>query len=191
TEADAQRAGDALPEPSMEIELSDVAEPAPFAPLPEPTMEIELVEPEPPAPAPVAQVPAPLPVPASVPAAATEAWVTGEHRVILHTVEGHVLRGTLRNANLLAPEIPLELQPGQPPERVPASRAKAVFFMLSSGQPQPNPEGSKIRITFHDGRQVPGYATAHASDAAGFFVVPVDNRTNTARIFVYRSSIQA
>ena len=195
TEADASADGGALPVPSLEFDLSEVQPPSPSVSLPEPSMEIELVEPEvlePPPPAAPPAPPAPAPqAPAPVAAAPSEAWVRGEHRVILHTVEGHVLRGTLRDANLLAAEIPLELQPGQPPERVPASRAKAVFFMLSSGQPQPNPEGSKIRITFHDGRQVPGYATAHASDAAGFFVVPVDNRTNTARIFVYRSSIQA
>jgi len=145
-----------------------------------------------PAPAPrVESVPEPAELDFSFAAPAANSYVVGEHRVILHTSEGHVKRGIVRDVDLLSAEIPLHTQPGQPPEAVSRDRLKAIFFMLTAGEPQPAPEGSKIRITFSDGRQVAGYASGHRSGAGGFFMVPADNRTNTARIFVYRPSVQA
>jgi hypothetical protein len=48
-----------------------------------------------------------------------------------------------------------------------------------------------VRVTFSDGRQMAGFSRDFSVGAQGFFFTPADNRTNTARIFVYRSNVQA
>jgi hypothetical protein len=117
--------------------------------------------------------------------------VEGEHRVIIHTLEGQVKRGTIRDADLLDEVISLEQQSGFAPEQIPGKRVKAIFFMLTAGARQPQGEGQKIRVTFNDGRQVAGFSQDFKGTTPGFFVIPADQRTNTARIFIYRSSVQA
>ncbi|WP_443651637.1 DUF6982 domain-containing protein, partial [Corallococcus terminator] len=128
---------------------------------------------------------------AAVLAGSAHSFVEGEHRVIIHTVEGQVKRGTIRDADLLEDTISLEQQSGFAPERIPGKRVKAIFFMLAAGARQPQAEGSKIRVTFNDGRQVAGFSQDFKGPTPGFFVIPADNRTNTARIFIYRASVQA
>jgi hypothetical protein len=118
-------------------------------------------------------------------------FVEGEHRVIIHTIEGQVKRGIIRDVDLLEESIALEQQTGFAPERIPGKRVKAIFFMLPPGGRQPQAEGQKVRVTFSDGRQMAGFSRDFSEGAQGFFFTPVDNRTNTARIFVYRSNVQA
>jgi hypothetical protein len=128
---------------------------------------------------------------AVVDSAPITSFVEGEHRVIIHTVEGQVKRGTIRDADLLDEVINLEQQSGFAPEQIPGKRVKAIFFMLTAGARQPQAEGQKIRVTFNDGRQVAGFSQDFKGATPGFFVIPADQRTNTARIFIYRSSVQA
>ncbi|HZI11107.1 MAG TPA: hypothetical protein VE153_12025, partial [Myxococcus sp.] len=118
-------------------------------------------------------------------------FVEGEHRVIIHTIEGQVKRGTIRDADLLDEVISLEQQSGFAPEQISGKRVKAIFFMLPTGARQPQAEGQKIRVTFNDGRQVAGFSQDFKNPHPGFFVIPADQRTNTARIFIYRASVQA
>jgi hypothetical protein len=200
-------------EPEMpEIDLSeDIVEPPPVAvPVSRPAA-VAMPPPPPPPPAPVASnavlVPgAPPPratlsmpslssaaaQPASAPVLApVNAFIEGEHRVIIHTVEGQVKRGAIRDVDLLDESIPLEQQTGFAPERIPIKRVKAVFFMLPTGSRPPQLDGQKIRITFIDGRQVAGFSHDYKNTGEGFFVIPADTRTNTSRIFIYRSSVQA
>jgi hypothetical protein len=130
--------------------------------------------------------------PASAPVMApVNAFIEGEHRVIIHTVEGQVKRGAIRDVDLLDESIPLEQQTGFAPERIPIKRIKAIFFMLATGSRPPQPDGQKIRITFIDGRQVAGFSHDYKGTGEGFFVIPADTRTNTSRIFIYRASVQA
>jgi hypothetical protein len=124
-------------------------------------------------------------------AAQVSFFVEGEHRVIIHTVEGQVKRGVIRDVDLLDESIALEQQTGFTPERIPGKRVKAIFFMLPVGGRQPKAEGQKIRVTFSDGRQMAGFSKDFKQGGDGFFFIPADNRTNTARIFVYRSNVQA
>ena len=139
--------------------------------------------------APAAPTPAPA-VGLSADPGPGSAFVEGEHRVVIHTVEGQVKRGTLRDVDLLDQVIPLEQQTGTP-EQIPSSRVKAIFFMVTPGA-RPSPAGGKkIRVTFRDGRQVAGFSDDFKQPGPGFFMVPADNRTNTARIFVFRASIQS
>jgi len=121
--------------------------------------------------------------------AAAPVVIPGEARVILHTMEGQVKRGALRDADLAADVVELHLTNGGV-EAVPRGRVKAVFFMLAPGSKVPEPNGDKVRVTFKDGRQVAGFSQDHRQGGVGFFVVPADNRTNTQRIFIFRHSLQ-
>ncbi len=127
--------------------------------------------------------------PASDPFSPSPSFVSGEHRVVLHTVEGQVMRGLLANADLADAELPL-LQPNGAVARVPVEHLKAVFFMLPTGERPPPAAGTRVRVTFGDGRQVSGLSPEYSPDSSGFFVLPIDARTNTARVWVYRGAVQ-
>lgn len=191
-------AADTSPEPWRAA--SAAAEAAPPEPEPAPP------EPLPPQPAPApAEAPAappggePVPLESLTideeplveePAAPQGRLVPGLHRVVLHTVEGQVMRGVLQDPDLLAAAVALSPQPSAPPEPVAADRLRAIFFMLSPGEKAPDPAGLKVRVTFRDGRQVAGFSRDYDPEAPGFFMVPAESRTNTARIWVYRSAVR-
>ena len=67
---------------------------------------------------------------------------------------------------------------------------KAIFFMLAPGETAPTPEGKKVRVAFIDGRQIAGFSPDYSDAGAGFFMIPADTRTNTGRIWVYRSAVK-
>jgi hypothetical protein len=135
----------------------------------------------------VEPVPAPPPPPAAPVVAPNR--VAGRHRVVLHTVEGQVKRGTLVDPALDGAVLALE-QPAGDPDQVPVDRVRAIFFMLGAGEAAPEPSGRKVRVTFRDGRQVAGFSPDYDPAAFGFFMIPADSRTNTARIWVYRSAVR-
>jgi hypothetical protein len=161
---------------------------APSAPVPPPPDVAHAVAPEAPwlTPAPDG-LPEPEPEPAT--AEPPPSIVTGTHRVVVHTIEGQVLRGTLSEADLDAPEVPLAGTDGST-STLPASRVKAIFFMLPQGGRPPVPEGRRVRVTFADGRQVAGFSPDYRPGGPGFFMIPADTRTNTGRIWVYRSALR-
>ncbi len=127
---------------------------------------------------------------ASPPPAPAPFRVAGTHRVVVHTVEGQVKRGILEEPDLASPILTLASQPGQPGEQVAMDKVKAIFFMLAPGEKAPAPEGKKVRVTFHDGRQVAGFSPDYDESGVGFFMFPGDTRTNTGRIWVYRSAVR-
>ncbi|ACG71314.1 putative CheA signal transduction histidine kinase [Anaeromyxobacter sp. K] len=188
------------------IELGEVSLAAPVsAPAPAPAPE-PASEPEPPAapalPAPAAAIPdpafEPLPVeevsftppPVEAAPAPAGAWqVPGAHRVVIHTLEGLVKRGLIEDAALDAPALDVVAQ-GPLPERIPTDKVKAIFFMLAPGEAAPAPEGKRVRVTFRDGRQVAGFSPDYREDGPGFFMIPADTRTSTARIWIYRSAVR-
>ncbi len=136
----------------------------------------------------------------SAPATATEheraevpvptSLVSGTHRVVIHTADGQVKRGTVSDLALDVAEVLLTCQAGGAAEAVPVEHVKAIFFMLPAGEPPPQAEGKKVRVTFRDGRQVAGYSVDYAPERIGFFMVPADARTHTARIWVYRTAVR-
>jgi len=117
--------------------------------------------------------------------------IPGEHRVVVHTLEGQVKRGLMRNPNLDAETLDLEVIPGQPPDRLPTRRLKAVFFLLPPGGRAQPAEGQKLRVTFRDERQVAGFAPSYRPTDHGFFMFPADTRTNTARMYIYRAAVKS
>ncbi|HUM13740.1 MAG TPA: hypothetical protein VLT82_22525 [Myxococcaceae bacterium] len=115
-------------------------------------------------------------------------FVEGEHRVVLHTLEGQVRRGTVKDLDLLDPVIRLA-QPGRPPEAIAAERVKAIFFMQEPGSAPLPSVGQRIRVGFADGRQIVGFSEDVEAGEQGFFLVPADTRTHTARIYVFRAGV--
>jgi hypothetical protein len=109
---------------------------------------------------------------------------------VVHLLDGQVLRGTLTDADLEAPE--LELDSGNPGalEQVATATIKAIFFMLAPGELPPVAGGKRVRVTFRDGRQVAGFSDDYREERVGFFMVPVETRTNTARIWVYEAAVK-
>ncbi|MGZ6139373.1 MAG: DUF6982 domain-containing protein, partial [Myxococcaceae bacterium] len=117
-------------------------------------------------------------------------FVEGEHRVVLHTLEGQVRRGTVKDLDLLDAVIRLA-QPGRPPEAIASDRVKAIFFMQEPGTAALPSAGRRIRVGFADGRQIVGFSEDVDSGEQGFFLVPADTRTHTARIYVFRAGVQS
>jgi len=120
---------------------------------------------------------------------AEPAHVAGIHRVVIHTAEGEVKRGTVTDIVLEGRDVALELQSGET-EALPPDRIRAIFFMADAGESPPAPEGKRVRVTFRDGRQVAGFSNDYAPERSGFFVVPADERSHTARIWVYRAAVR-
>jgi hypothetical protein len=175
------------PEPEPEP-AAYAPEPAAYAPEPEP-------EPVPEAPAYAAEPPLEVietpPEPEVLPALpVNEYLVHGVHRVVVHTLEGQVKRGVLEEADLSAPELPLAATQGGPIEGISTAHVKAIFFMLAPGEQAAAPYGSRVRVTFRDGRQVAGLSPDYREGAFGFFMTPADARTSTARIWVYAAAVK-
>jgi len=145
----------------------------------------------PPLPPPLPSPPPPLPFRAAAPDpfAPSPSFVSGDHRIVLHTVEGQVLRGSLANADLADPELPL-VQPNGAVARIPAEQVKAIFFMLEASERPSAAAGTRVRVTFGDGRQISGLSPDYSPDSTGFFVLPLDGRTHTARVWVYRAAVR-
>ena len=99
-------------------------------------------------------------------------------------------RGVLEDADLGGPALALVAQPGAAAEDLATEKVKAIFFMLDPGEKPPPAEGKRVRVTFRDGRQVAGFSPDYREDGIGFFMIPADTRTNTGKIWVYRSAVR-
>ena len=122
--------------------------------------------------------------------AVTPAIIPGEHRVVLHTLEGSVKRGVVIDIDLNAEFTSLwPGNPGAAAEEVPFSRAKALFFLLQPGEHAQIGQGRRVKVTFVDGRQVEGVLGEEMGQ--GFFLLPIDARTNTARVYVLSHAVRS
>jgi hypothetical protein len=118
------------------------------------------------------------------------ALVSGVQRVVVHLLDGQVLRGSLSDVDLEGPELALDTGAPGAVELVPSAGVKAIFFMLAPGEHAPVAQGKRVRVIFRDGRQVAGFAPDYREELAGFFVIPADARTNTGCIWVYRAAVR-
>ena len=132
----------------------------------------------------------PVAIPDPEPFPGRPAYLSGEPRVVVHTLAGRVKRGTLRSSDLGEAELRLKSPVGHE-EKIAIGEVKAVFFMLSPGEQPPIQPGGRIRITLSDGRQLDGFRESDGP-GGGVFIVPIDaSRTNTRAIFVCGDAIQA
>ena len=114
----------------------------------------------------------------------------GSHRVLVHTIDGEVKRGVLESPVLDSDSLTLLPQGPGAPQLLRTDAIKAVFFLLGNGEKPPAPDGRRVRVTFHDGRQVMGTSPDYQEDGLGFLLIPSEARTTTARIWVYQASVR-
>jgi len=90
---------------------------------------------------------------------------------------------------------PVGSKPGDKPLDVRINELKAVFFVKDfDGNPDYEDRkdfeegksviGRKIRVLFKDGEVIVGTTMGYQPDRSGFFVIPVDARSNIERCFV-------
>lgn len=129
------------------------------------------------------------PPPAAAPTAApSPAAAGGGSRVVIHTRDGVVKRGTVDAFDPRAERFHLRTAEGAD-EEIATAGLKAVFFMRAPGEGAPAQKGKPVRITFVDNRPLQGWAE-DLDDPIGFFLVPADVRGNASRVFVYRAAIR-
>ena len=50
--------------------------------------------------------------------------------------------------------------------------------------------GRRIEVSFQDGEILVGFTLGYSSSAPGFFIFPVDPKSNNSRIFVVNSAVE-
>jgi len=121
--------------------------------------------------------------PASLPTLFEDPW-----RVVVHLRTGAAKRGEFNGADLRSTTVLLHHAGGS--DFIDTEAIKAIFFMREAHMPARRPGGRRVRITLSDGRALEGYAPQKLPATGGFYVVPADDRTNTAWIFVYPHAIR-
>ena len=51
-------------------------------------------------------------------------------------------------------------------------------------------QGRKIVVTFTDGETICGFTAGYSKEKQGFFVIPVDQKANNARVFVVAEAVK-
>ena len=126
-----------------------------------------------------------------------------KQRIVIHYLDGRVLKGHTVNFNPSAPHFlltPLDGEADKPPIVVELVNLKAIFFVkdfigrrsynekkaFSAGLPY---QGKKLRLTFRDSEVMYGSSPNYDAKALGFFFFPADPNANTIRMFVVNSAL--
>ena len=118
-----------------------------------------------------------------------EAFAAGESRVVVHTLGGMQKRGSLVDAHMNADFLELRLPDGER-EMLSTAGLKAVFFVVPIGQEVPAPVGDPVTVTLADGHQLTGLSPDYQVGAVGFFLCPTDQRSRTAKIYIYAGAVK-
>lgn len=127
-------------------------------------------------------------------------YMSAANNVVVRFVDGRILKGTTRD--FLPAKAMFHIHPADSNEAVEiqVQDLKAVFFVKRlGGDPNYNeykdlPEqrvaslGKKIGVVFGDGEVLAGYTHSYNPSNPGFFVTPVDPKSNNIRVFVVRGS---
>ena len=128
--------------------------------------------------------------------------MSAANSVVVRFRDGRMLKGTTRD--FLPAKGMFHLHPVDSGEAVEVmvQDLKAVFFVRRlGGDPAYNeykdlPEqrvaslGKKIGVVFEDGEILAGYTHSYNPSNPGFFVTPVDPKSNNIRVFVVRDSVR-
>jgi hypothetical protein len=122
--------------------------------------------------------------------------------VVARFVDGRVLKGTTHDFAAQKPIFHLSVL-GDPKARalaIPLGALKALFFVRSfEGDPKhvddkdidkAKGQGRKIVVTFTDGETICGFTAGYSKEKQGFFVIPVDQAANNARVFVVAEAVK-
>jgi uncharacterized protein DUF6982 len=119
--------------------------------------------------------------------------------VVARFLDGSVLKGTTRDFAPNRPEFHVIPDGSAQAMKVQHAALKAVFFVKSltgnkdhvEAQDLENArgQGRRVQVTFKDGEVVSGYTVGYAPDRPGFFVIPIDPRSNNLRVFVVNAAV--
>jgi hypothetical protein len=123
------------------------------------------------------------------------------NKIVAHEKSGNVLKGTTADFLPKRPLFHLAVSGMHSEEmkKIFIDDLKAVFFVKDfSGDkdykeargPDALPgSGKKIRAVFKDGETISGYTHVFNMDQPGFFLIPLDQKSNNERIFIVFSSL--
>ena len=121
--------------------------------------------------------------------------------VVARFVDGRVLKGTTQDFAAQKPIFHLSIwgDPTARPIPIPVGALKALFFVRTfEGDAQHVDDrdiakakgpGRRIVVTFTDGEVLCGLTAGYSKDKQGFFVIPVDQEANNARVFVVTEAV--
>jgi hypothetical protein len=127
----------------------------------------------------------------------------GWNRLVVRYLDGRMLKGYGRDFQPTRGMVDLWSDPDGPVDSrmtIPLAQLKAVFFVHDFegdsayvGQPATT-EGSgigrRITITFVDGEVLRGTTLSYSQNGPGFFVSPLDSKTNNLKMFVLAGAIR-
>jgi hypothetical protein len=122
--------------------------------------------------------------------------------VVARFVDGRVLKGTTQDFAPHKPLFHLAVSDDATARAltVPVGALKALFFVRTyEGDAKHVEDGSfdnakgqgrKIIVTFADGEVICGFTTGYSKDKQGFFVIPVDPKSNNSRVYAVTAAVR-
>jgi hypothetical protein len=124
-------------------------------------------------------------------------------KAVVRYADGKVVKGFIQN--FFPNKDHFHLQPhekssGQDMHQIQIKELKAIFFVKDfSGNPayeerrqfvtSDKPQGRKIEVVFKDGEKLVGSTLGYDPSRPGFFIHPIDDRSNNIRVFVVQSFV--
>lgn len=128
--------------------------------------------------------------------------MSAANRVVVRYRDGRMVKGTTRDFLPTKPIFHIHTDDSSEAVEVHLDELKAVFFVRRlGGDPNYNEHkhlpqqrvaslGKKIAVVFNDGESIAGYTHSYNPSNPGFFVTPVDPKSNNIRVFVVRESVR-
>ena len=123
--------------------------------------------------------------------------MTENNKVVVHFLNGRVLKGATPDFFPNRPQFHLQTPAGDTSIEIVTKELKAVYFVKDfSGHPErrdvqgfikaptETTQGRKLAVRFKDGEILCGYSHAYAATREGFFLMPSDAGSNNLRIYV-------
>ena len=135
-------------------------------------------------------------------AASTDGPISPTSRAVVRYLDGRLLKGYVPHfvPDRGAVEVwPSPDAPSTSRVTVPFGQLKAIFFVrdfdggasYQSGKPSKAKVcGRRVAVTFLDGEELAGATLNYQTAGPGFFVHPLDDRTNNTRVYVLTQSIR-
>jgi hypothetical protein len=129
------------------------------------------------------------------------AFGSGGQAVVARFMDGRILKGTTRD---FAPnKLKFHLFPwGEETDKaldIPVGALKAVFFVRSyegnkdhvtdNSFADAKGQGRRVVVTFKDGEVLAGFIMGYNPQSQGFFMIPADQTSNNARVYVVNGSV--
>jgi len=123
------------------------------------------------------------------------------NKIVVHEKSGNVLKGTTVDFFPKRPLFHLAVggMHGEEMKKIVVDHLKAIFFVKDFGGDKDYKEakgpdalpgsGKKIRAMFKDGEAISGYTHAINMEQPGFFLIPIDQKSNNERIYIVFSSL--